>query len=337
MNRVSLSILLLTLSLLESATANPLFPDDIEDATALNATLNVDLRAVMQSDAPEQPGKLVVTTPGGTQTFNVKVSPRGKSRQERCRFFPLWINFKKSEVKDTLFEGQNKLKLVTHCSSSLANKGYVPAEMLAYQLFNLLTDVSFRVRPVNMTYVDGDRDNQYPAFFIEHKKNLAKRLDAQILEVGRVSINDLEPSAAARVTLFQYMLGYTYFSLVRGPDPDECCHNAVPLMVNGEVISVPYDFDVTGFVNVPYAAPVPSLGIKKLTQRLFRGYCEHNDFLPAEIDLVKERQDRLLTTTSEFDALEGLRHKRHVRFLEAFFKTIESDKTTQSRIYRRCR
>lgn len=315
--------------------AAPLFPDDVNQAQTLEIGLDVDLKAVMRSDAEEQPGELTLKTPQGVQTFSVKVSPRGKSRQQRCKFFPLWINFKKSEVENTIFAGQNKLKLVTHCSTSLSGKGYVPAEMLVYRLLNLLTDASFRVRAVNMTYAD--QSNQRPAFFIEHKKNLAKRLGGTIVDEVNPKRSELDPATSARVALFQYMVGNTDFSFVQGPDPEECCHNAVPIRKDNTVLSVPYDFDVTGFVNVPYAGPVPSLGIKKLTQRLYRGYCDHNAHLDEEIRYFKDHRDALFSAVTNFNDLEGLRTKRLVSFLEGFYKVIDSERSTQSRILKKCR
>ena len=317
--------------------AAPLFPNDPAKAPPLEATLSVDLDQVMKEDAGEVAGQLSITTNGKTQTFNVKVSPRGKSRQQRCKFFPLWINFKKSEVKDTIFAEQNKLKLVTHCSNNLSSKGYVPAEMLVYRLFNLFTETSFRVRAVNMTYVDGKRSSRHPAFFIEHKKALAKRLGGQIADQSNPKISELDPSMSARVTLFQYMIGNTDFSLVQGPSREECCHNAVPLEVDNQIRSVPYDFDVTGFVNVPYAGPVPSLGIKKLTQRLYRGYCKHNAELETEIEFFKSQKETVFAMVNSFGDLEGLRTKRHIRFLEGFYNVVESERSANSRIYKKCR
>jgi hypothetical protein len=63
-------------------------------------------------------GELIYYVPGGeTLRFTVRIMARGNFRlmPENCSYPPLFINFKKNEVNNTLFDGQNKLKLVTPC------------------------------------------------------------------------------------------------------------------------------------------------------------------------------------------------------------------------------
>ncbi len=332
------------LTLASAQAATPLFPDAPDTASPLVATLSTDLKQVMQRNADEVDGSLAVTIDGITKSYRVKVSPRGKSRQERCRFFPLWLNFKKSELPGTIFEGQNKLKLVTHCSNTYSPRGFVAAEMLVYRLLNIVTDESFRVRAVHMTYTDtsNGKSSSHPAFLIEHKNSLAKRTQGKLLKGDNPRIRELEPELAAKLALFQYMIGNTDYSFVQGPDPEDCCHNTVPLVHDGgegsrSVVSVPYDFDVTGLVNVPYAAPAQSLGIKRLTQRLYRGYCRHNDHLIAAIKSFQELQPAIREEISTFSDLPGLKREKHLKFIDGFYKTLESERSQRSRLFKKCR
>ena len=76
----------------------------------------------------------------------------------------MWLDFKRKQTQGTLFEGQNKLKLVTHCKEAFAKRDYLAAELLTYRLLNLLTDMSFRVRPLAITYVDTDTDQKQERF-----------------------------------------------------------------------------------------------------------------------------------------------------------------------------
>ena len=126
------------------------------------------LKKLKAADTQEFAARL--TLKDGTE-LPLKVSPRGKSRRKQCDFPPLRLDFKKKATDGSIFAGQNKLKLVTHCSRRLARGGYLAAEMLAYRLFNTLTDASFRVRAVQIDYVDTDKEHSesWPGFVIEHK------------------------------------------------------------------------------------------------------------------------------------------------------------------------
>lgn len=59
---------------------------------------------------------------------------------------------------------------------------------------------------------------------------------------------------------------------------------------------MPYDFDQAGIINTRYAMPAPQLGIKSVTQRLYRGRCIHNEQLDGVIDLFNERREGLEAT-----------------------------------------
>ena len=88
---------------------------------------------------------------------HLKVRLRGNFRKMliNCNFPPIRLNFSKEEGAGTLFDGQDKLKLVTHCQDrEAAYEQYVLLEYLIYKMYNQLTDLSFRVRLVEMTYED---------------------------------------------------------------------------------------------------------------------------------------------------------------------------------------
>lgn len=314
-----------------------LFPADPIDATPLKVALHIALPALLKAKPDEEDldGNFVLED--GTE-MSVRVGPRGKSRLEHCSFPPLWLDFKKEDLKKTIFKGQNKLKLVTHCSRKFASREFLAHEMLAYRLLNVLTDYSFRVRAVEIAYIDtqgGKTESRY-GFLIEHKKRLAKRLDAESVDVEKISMKELEADHAALISVFQYMIGNTDFSLRQGPD-GSCCHNAVPIKVADIYLPVPYDFDASGFVNPPYAAPSPNLSIRRLTSRLYRGYCNHNDLIPGAVQQFIDKRDELLTTLIEFDDIPGAKSQRMSKFLASFYEVVESPKKRQSKLVKRCR
>lgn len=84
----------------------------------------------------------------------VDVRLRGKGRLEQCKFPPLRLDFDPAETGESAFAGQDELKLVTHCINSTAGEKNLLEEYLAYRIFNLLSDYSYRVRLLHVSCVD---------------------------------------------------------------------------------------------------------------------------------------------------------------------------------------
>ena len=207
--------------------------------------------------------------------------------------------------------------------------------MLAYRLLNLVTDYSFRVRALNVTYIDTVKVTEvvHPAFVIEHKRSVAKRLDLSILKVTQLKSAQLQPSYTARAALHNYLIGNTDFSFTRGPEDDDCCHNTVPMSdANAVVFGLSYDFDSTGMVNPPYSAPSESLGIRRFTQRKYRGYCRHGSELQDARNIFIEKKAEVFGLIETFSELPKLNRKRTHSFVSKFYKTLESDRAFEQKI-----
>ena len=282
---------------------------------------------------------------GSTRTLPLTVERRGVKRQEACRFPPIKLRFKKGDVKGSLFQGEKSLKMVTHCQDADRYDQYYIVEMMAYRMYNLVTDYSFRVRPLSVTYVDadsGDKESDRFAFLIEDDSDVAKRNGLKKLEVPRTSQSRLDPQTASEFALFQYMIANVDWSPVVGPDPEECCHNTKliaprPLEADDLIQPVPYDFDTSGLVDTPYAYPPANLGIRSVTQRLYRGYCVHNETLPAARALYRERESEIMAVLDSDPRLGKRAKKKAARFLEKFFEILEDDKDFERQVLRKCR
>ncbi len=87
---------------------------------------------------------------------SIKVRIRGKSCRRVCTFLPLRINFAVDGTAQSIFEGQDKLKLVTHCREYNSAQLDTLEEYAAYRIFNLISDVSYKVRLLHITYTDTD-------------------------------------------------------------------------------------------------------------------------------------------------------------------------------------
>jgi len=282
---------------------------------------------------------------GVSNTMEITVERRGVKRQEACRFPPIRLRMEKDVVKGTTFRGETSLKMVTHCESSSRYDQYYVLEMLAYRMYNLMTDYSFRVRPLDVTYVDSDKgktEGPRFAFLIEDDSDVAKRNGIKKLNIPRIHPNRLDPYETSLMALFQYMIGNVDWAALRGPDPEECCHNVKllgpePLQEADLAVALPYDFDSSGLVDAPYAAPHESLPIRTVTQRLYRGYCVHNASLEDARQRILSQKSAILALIEQESRLKSGTKKKALRYLDDFFETIEDDQDFNDDIIRQCR
>jgi hypothetical protein len=312
-----------------SSADDPLFAND----SVLNVTLDAPLRAMAKdrSDEPEyRTGTFgFVDADGVARDVDIKVRPRGKSRRDRtvCAFPPLRLNFKAKQVKGTQFENQNILKLVTHCKSSEKFQNYVLKEYLTYRMFNLLTDNSFRVRLLKITYTDSEKSakpyERY-GFVIEHKKRLAARLGTEAVEPVSIQASELVPHQASVGELFQFLISNTDYSFIAAPPGDTCCHNAILLEGPQEnYLPVPYDFDRTGLVSPPNALPDENLGQRSVRERLYRGFCRAPEYLSEAIAQTVELRSQFEALFNEQVDLSKRERDKALKYLAGYYRTIE--------------
>jgi hypothetical protein len=230
------------------------------------------------------------------------------------------------------------LKLVTHCRSSASFQQYLLMEYSAYRLFNLVTPVSFRARLATVDYVDpgGKPITTRWGFFIEDKDDVARRNNLRPANVGdRISSTQLEARQAARVAMFEYMIGNLDWSVRAGPPGEGCCHNSrlITRAPGGPFVPVPYDFDYSGLVNAPYAvAPDGTGGVKA---RRYNGFCAHNAEALAAAAAFRAQRGALLAVLSEVPLDEGAR-RRAAAYLDGFFADIADDRSVASKLLRTC-
>jgi hypothetical protein len=350
MYRIFLSILL--------ASAAPAFAQDSTDGASSPAkffsseeTMSVTISAPWKDFAKNKkktdayPAKLEYTDESGNaRTLNVGVSRRGITRQRVCKFPPVKIHFDKEEVKGTTFRGQKNLKMVTHCGKGDKYEQYYVLEMLAYRMYNVITEKSFRVRPLKVTYVDtktGKADDTHFAFLIEDDSDVAKRNDLKKLSVQKVKLSQLSTDIISDYSLFQLQIGNVDWAATAGPK-DECCHNSKligpePLQPGDKAYPVPYDFDSAGLVNAHYAAPNEGIGITRVTQRLYRGYCKFNSGLDAAREKSLSHEADMLALISNEDLLVDKTKKKAKSFLEKYYDMIRDNKTWQKKVIEKCR
>jgi hypothetical protein len=319
----------------------------------LTFTIEAPLGAIFKErgkERKEHPGKLILPgVDGQSATLNVQVRTRGKTRAERriCEFPPLRLDFD-SKGTGTVFEGQNDLKLVTHCQSGRAEyEQYVLQEYLVYRTYNLLTDVSFTPRLARITYVDTDakRDTitRY-GFLIEPVDVVAARNGVQALRIPAVAPHLADPSSVTLVEVFQYLVGnpdWSAFSLE--PGEEACCHNTVPVGAeSGPIYSVPYDFDIAGIVNTRYAdrlfgTPERKMGIRTVRQRVYRGLCWSEQHLADAFALFNQKREAIYALYRAQPELHPEILEETLEYLDAFYDTINDPQKVKREFTSKCR
>ena len=327
---------------LQPGAPDPLFRDD----SVIEITITAPMKPLLGERPNDQylRGTLSYVDAGGrVLNFDVGVSTRGNFRRQAkvCPFPPLRINFKKSQVQGTLFHEQNKLKLVAHCrDNSDRYEQNIIKEYLAYRILNSLTDLSYRVRLARITYVDSeqkDEDRVRYAFFIEHKSRLSDRLDLPEISTDRLKVADLQGPYSDLASLFQFMIGNTDFSPIAGAEGEDCCHNSALFGNEGEpVYAIPYDFDMSGLVDAPYAEPNAKFRIKRVTQRLYRGRCAYIDNLEASMTLFQENREAIYGLVDGQEQLDDSTRKQVRKYVDGFFDVIDDPKKVHREISSQC-
>ena len=266
------------------------------------------------------PGVVRVAGAEGEKALPVEVYTRGhyRLRSDRCSFPPLRVVFGKN-TKDTPFDDQKSLKLVTHCRDNSDDyQEYVLREFLAYRAHGLVTPASFRARLAKVRYVrsrDTTKVMERYGFLIESERELAGRMGGRLLEAKNGRYADIAPDSAVTLSMWQYFLGNTDWSL-------SALHNVRLVQREQDVFAVPYDFDFSGFVGTTYAIPDPMLPIRSVTERLWRGPCPSREAIAAATAPFLAQRAALEAVPRSLPGVDDGWASRAERFIRQFFDDV---------------
>ena len=345
MRRVLLTTLVLTLAFSgsevpaqASVDPDPLFASD----EILQVRFSGPLHVLIDEKSKEDylPGTIIVDADGETQELDIKFRARGNFRHDNCDYPPIRLNFKKSQTNNTLFDKQDKLKLVVHCNHRAEYQQIVLQEYLAYKVLNLLTGLSLRVRLLQIVYVDPDESFESEpryAFLIEHKKRAARRFGMQELKVPRVPVAALDPAQLNLTSVFQFFIGNTDFSPIAAAPGENCCHNYILFEKKGaNFMPVPYDFDQSGFVDAPYAVPNPEFRLRTVKQRRYRGRCVNNSHVDTSMQKLLDNRDAIYAMIRDQEGFADATRQELVTFVDSFYELASNPKRVERMILKRC-
>lgn len=270
-------------------------------------------------------------------------SKYGISRLRECDLASLEFTVEASDVLGTPFEGLRTLRLVTPCRLRGDYDKYTVLEYLVYRSYAVIAEPALGVQLVRVRFHDSEkpgRERVGYAFFIEDIGQAAARGGQAWLDIESQRMDDLDAAHLTVMTLFQFMVGNTDWSALRGRPDDRCCHNVAVFGHEGVGLNtvVPFDFDQTGLVNPPYAAPPDaSLGIRRVTDRKYRGLCEHNSELPAAIAVFNHKRSALEALLGRDELPYPEARERALKYVGEFYDTINDPRKLERRVIGDCR
>ncbi|MBT6043995.1 MAG: hypothetical protein HOH14_10945, partial [Gammaproteobacteria bacterium] len=99
----------------------------------------------------------------------------------------------------------------------------------------------------------------------------------------------------------------------------------------------PYDFDSSGYVNATYAEPNPSLRLRSVRQRLYRGFCFPENIINASLQTYREHEGEIMAIAGDTTYLDQKTANNTVKYLQGFYDIINDPKDLQNDILDDCR
>ncbi len=267
-------------------------------------------------------------SPGNWDSLTVGVQLHGHFRRENCQIPPTKWKLKKSDTKNTIFEGTKKLKIVVPCQRTRDKDKYIVKEYLCYQFYQHISPYYFNTRLLSLDITDYSKKKpeKLPAlaFFIEDVEPIAERNSAKEIKGSTLTPGLFDPKESVRNDFFQFMIGNIDWSAVYQ-------HNIrVIKSGNDPLIAIPYDFDMSGFVNAPYA--------QSTREHVYRGFCRDEKLLQeVRQEFIKLQSDFISTIDAHSEYFSSADKDDMKRYLQGFYDTLKNDRDFKESIVEKCR
>lgn len=292
----------------------------IQNYSEMEITVNFDSLTINRRKDTEHSAKLVLKGNGQEElSLTTKIRSRGRFRRMKCDWAPMRLNFDKSALKAlNLYQKYDKLKLVTHCNQAEADAQVLLKEYWTYKLYNELTDSSFQVHLLKVTYInEADTINKIHSYaiLIENNEELAHRLNGELVEGIGISVSSLSPTSYHNVLLFNYMVGNTDWKLKLQKNLKLIKHS------NSDLYTiVPYDFDFSKIVDPPYLRinqKIPSLD---KYNRAALGYFSNKESLENALVNFNSLRKNSFIRFQKCPLMTNQTKKEMSSYLKSFFK-----------------
>ena len=295
-----------------------LFGDD----EILDVTLRFDVTYYMKQKPSEEylDADLVFRFSESDSLVNhIRLRSRGNVRNELCVMPPIRLNFKECENPPADIEGISNVKMVTHCGVNRNFDEYLLKEYLAYKLYNIVTDSSFRVRLLRVRYEDtGEKEHEMEryGFLIEPVDLIEKRLNSVEKEDIIARSNFIEAHPYDRLCMFQYMIGNDDWHLANQHnlkliEPEEGSRQVIG--------AIPYDFDYSGLVDAYYAVPNKLYDLQDVRQRVYMGPCRDDETIRELMQDFLDMKEEFYAEIDRMVYLDKKKLDRVRKYIDSFY------------------
>ncbi len=336
MKSIALLILFFLKSLILTGQS-PSFLQTIKQDSALDLYLKLDWKALEKNKSEKAyiAGEVDVKTPhGDSLRLDAKVRTRGHMRLDICSFPPIKIKLDKSELKHNSLSSLNEFDLTHHCHEGDQYDQYLLREYMAYKLYELISPYHFHVQLLRLHYENplGQEAHETSyAFLVEDPEELISRLNSKLNKNSLISSSAIEKLPYLKMCLFEFMIGNTdWFLPLR--------HNLEFIGVPNIrlLITVPYDFDYSGLVDAPYAAPHESLKLPSVLIRYYQGWCQTEEEVNDALQVFRDHKEEILSMPDHIQGFNEHSIKQTKAYLQDFFDIIENPKKLQNQIVKHC-
>ena len=339
---ISLAATWFSARLAAAAIEGKLFDSDTEVAVTVTAPFK--RMFAKKGGGTKAEGMLHYTdATGDRREVNVRISTGHGMRSDYCQFPPLTLGLEATEIAGTPFEGLGALYLTTHCRRGSQNEQYMYLEYLIYRMYSLVTEYALAVRRLNISYEDTDARQPVVdayAYAIEDVTATAARLGMSRIKVQSHELKDIDLRSLAMLSLFQFMIGNTDWSALRPRPPEPCCHNA-HIIANPHNSTkhfvIAFDFDQAGLINARYATPSQMLPIRSVRQRLYRGFCAEQPYLPETIDALNRAKPQFMALFRDDPFLNERSRDSALDYITESYRIINTERRLQTEIVGKCR
>ena len=256
--------------------------------------------------------------------IKVSLRARGNFRRRNCFFTPIKMKIKKSASAETIFNGNTSLKIVLPCKNEKDNNDNIIKELIAYKIYEIVSLYHFKTRRLQIEFNNktqkGEKKYDLKGFLIEDDDKLAKRFDGKILK-RKIHPLAIELLNSVNLSFFNYMVGNTDFSSSNQ-------HNGKLLFYKNKIISIPYDFDLTGWVNPSYGKGVINRLGYQTKKRKYIGFKRDQEVFEKARNHFKASKNKIFTLVNSFktDFDHQYEFDNMLDYLEDFYRILESDK-----------